>query len=129
MACLYKRKKQGGVMEEIIAYCGLLCHECGAYLATLANDDKKRALVAEQWKKEYKHDFKPEDINCTGCTSEGENLFSYCHVCEIRKCAKEKDVLTCAHCYDYPCEKLDKFFQMAPDSKTRLDEIREKFRG
>ncbi len=116
-------------MEEIIAYCGLLCHECGAFKATRDNDNEKRALVAQQWSKEYKADLKPEDINCTGCPSEGENVFSYCHVCEIRKCAKEKDVLTCAHCYDYPCEKLDKFFQMAPDSKTRLDEIREKFRG
>lgn len=116
-------------MEDIVAYCGLLCHECGAFQATRDNDNEKRALVAQQWSKEYKVDLKPEDINCTGCPSEGENVFNYCHVCEIRKCAKENDVLTCAHCYDYPCEKLDKFFQRALDCKTRLDKIREKFRG
>lgn len=111
-------------MEEIIAICGLTCHECGAYLATINDDDQKRAEVAELWSKEYSSDLKPEDIICEGCLSDGENLFSYTKVCEIRKCGKEKAVLNCAHCSDYICEKLEKFFQMAPEAKKRLEEIR-----
>jgi hypothetical protein len=46
--------------------------------------------------------------------------------CEIRKCGKEKGVINCAHCSDYACEKLVKFFEMVPDAKTRLDEIKAK---
>ncbi len=29
-------------MEKMIAFRGLLCHECGAFLATKNDDDKKR---------------------------------------------------------------------------------------
>jgi hypothetical protein len=113
-------------MKEIIAFCGLLCSECGAFLATKNNDDKKREEVAQLWSKEYGSDIKSEDINCEGCLSEGENIFNYCRVCEIRKCGKEKGVMNCAYCDEYTCEKLEKFFQMVPAAKERLDKIRNK---
>ncbi len=113
-------------MEEMIAICGINCHECGAYLATINDDDQKRAEVAELWSKEYKTELKPEDINCEGCLSDGENLFSHPKVCEIRKCGREKGVVNCAHCSDYVCEKLEKFFQMVPAAKNQLEEIRSK---
>jgi len=113
-------------MNEMIAFCGLLCHECGAFQATRNDDDQKRAEVAELWSKEFNSEIKPEDINCDGCLSDGGNLFTYSKVCEIRKCGKEKSVINCAHCNDYACEKLEKFFQMVPDAKKRLDEIRSK---
>jgi hypothetical protein len=113
-------------MDEMIAICGLDCHECGAFLATRDNDDEKRAEVAQLWSKEYKTDIKPEDINCEGCLSDSGNLFSHPKTCEIRKCSKEKDVVNCAYCSDYACEKLEKFFKMVPDAKTRLDEIKAK---
>jgi len=111
-------------MSEMISFCGLLCHECGAFLATRDDDDEKRAEVAQQWSKEYNTDLKPEDINCEGCLSDGEILFNYTKACEIRKCGKERGLLNCAHCDEYACEKLEKFFQMVPDAKKRLDEIR-----
>lgn len=111
-------------MNEMIAFCGLLCSECGAFLATRDDDNDKRAEVAKLWSKEFNKDFKPEDINCDGCLSEGGNLFNYCNVCEIRKCGREKGVMNCAYCDEYSCEKLEKFFQMVPDAKDRLDEIR-----
>ena len=113
-------------MNEMIAICGINCHECGAFLATKDNDDKKRAEVAQLWSKEYKTDIKPEDIDCEGCLSDSGNLFSHPKTCEIRKCGKEKDVVNCAYCSDYACEKLEKFFKMVPDAKTRLDEIKAK---
>ena len=113
-------------MNEIIAYCGLSCHECGAYIATMNNDDKKREEVAALWSKEYNTDIKPEDINCLGCLSTSEKVFNYCKVCEIRKCGMEKGVTNCAYCDEYACEKLVKFFEMASDAKKTLDEIRAK---
>jgi len=77
-------------LEKIVAYCGLDCHECGAFLATKENDDQKRAEVAQEWSRLFKAEVKPEDINCDGCQSIGGCLFNYCKVCEIRKCGKEK---------------------------------------
>ena len=111
-------------MAEMIAFCGLACHECGAFLATKNDDDKKRAEVAQLWSKEFNTDIKPEDINCDGCLSDSELVFNYCKVCKIRKCGREKSIANCAHCKDYACEKLEKFFEMVPDAKKQLDEIR-----
>ena len=39
-------------MEEIVAYCGLVCNECPAYEATQKNDNDARAKVAEEWSKQ-----------------------------------------------------------------------------
>ena len=111
-------------MRELIAYCGLDCNQCGAYIATVHNDDARRAETAERWSKEYKTNFKPEDINCMGCTARSRKLFQHCNVCEIRRCAMEMEVTNCAYCSDYACDKLEKFFGMVPDARKRLDVIR-----
>ena len=111
-------------MKDIVSICGLQCSECGAYLATLNNDDKKRREVAELWSKEYGANIRPEDINCESCLSDSENVFSHPKVCEIRKCGKAKGVVNCAHCSEYACEQLEKFLGMVPDAKRRLDQIK-----
>ena len=110
--------------NKIIAICGLVCSDCGAFKATQENDDAGRKKVAEEWSKEYHLDVKPEDVNCNSCISESEPVFSYCHVCEIRTCGRGRKVRNCASCTDYPCEKLEKFFKMAPNAKSTLEEIR-----
>ena len=111
-------------MGKMIAFCGTVCTECPAVLATKKDDDNERKRIAELWSKQYNADIKPEDINCEGCLSEGGRLFSYCEVCEIRRCGQEKHVDNCAYCDDYACEKLNNFFDMAPDAKLTLEEIR-----
>ena len=45
-------------------------------------------------------------------------------VCEIRKCGMDKGVKNCAYCADYGCDKLLKFFEMAPQAREKLEEIR-----
>jgi hypothetical protein len=111
-------------MEKMIAFCGLDCAVCPTFLATREDNDEKRKQVAEQWSKEYKAEFKPEDINCDGCLSGNGRLFRYCKVCEIRACGQEKKLTNCAPCGEYPCQKLAAFFQMAPQGKINLEEIR-----
>ena len=99
---------QTGVkMNKVLAYCGLDCGGCGAFLAAKNNDNAQRVKTAEEWSKQYGHVFKPEDINCGGCTSKGKMNFQYCNVCEIRKCGQEKKLKNCAYCVDYACEKLE----------------------
>lgn len=110
-------------MEKMIAYCGLACHDCGAYIATMNDDDAKRKEVAELWSKEYGGDVKAEDIDCTGCLSVSENVYQYCKTCEIRKCGMSKEIDNCAFCNDYACDKLLDFFKMVPDAKKRLDHL------
>ena len=109
----------------MIAVCGLLCNQCDAFIATWNDDDEKRAEVARRWSKRNHHNIELADINCLGCTSDSDCLFGRCRVCEIRKCAKEKQVVNCAYCDNYTCEKLEDFFQAAPDARKHLDAIRD----
>ncbi len=54
-------------MDKMIAFCGIVCTECPAFLATQKDDHNERMKVAELWSKEFKAEIKPEDINCDGC--------------------------------------------------------------
>jgi hypothetical protein len=111
-------------MNEIIAYCGLDCSQCGALIATETNDAAKRVEVAAMWSEEFNADIRPEHIYCDGCVSEGGVLYQHCSVCEIRKCGSDKGLANCGHCDEYPCIKLAEFFAVVPDAKTRLDGVR-----
>jgi hypothetical protein len=112
-------------MEKMVGYCGIVCSDCPVMIATRKNDDAERQRVAEIFTKQYGKEYKPEDINCDGCVSgDDARVFSYCNICEMRKCGKEKGVSNCASCADYPCEKLSKLFAEYPKAKKTLDEIR-----
>ncbi len=111
-------------MNNIIAFCGINCSECPAFIATQKNDENERKKVAELWNKEFKANLEPKDINCLGCLTDTEQVFNYCKICEIRKCGKGKKVENCAHCVDYPCELLNKFLAQVPKAKNNLEEVR-----
>lgn len=112
-------------MDEIIAVCGLRCHECPAYLAHVGDDDEKRADTAELWSRIYRAKIRPEQVDCEGCLAVGGVLFQHCSVCEIRKCGLARGVANCAGCVDYACDKLVEFFRMVPDAQAQLHAIRE----
>jgi len=111
----------------MVAYCGLICTDCPAHIATQANDDKQRQAVAEGWTKRYKHDFKVADINCDGCVSTGRHV-GQCSICEVRLCGIDRGFVNCAYCPEYSCAKLDKYFKMAPIMKNNLEKIRRKLK-
>jgi len=105
-------------MDKMIAYCGLVCTECPAYIATQNDDQEALKQVAAQWSKEFNADITPEYCVCDGCLAfEGRNF---------RACGIERKVLNCAHCGDYACGKLEEFFSFAPDAKATLEEIRQR---
>jgi hypothetical protein len=108
----------------MIAYCGLDCSKCEALLATQSDDDEKRVAIATQWSAQYKADIKPEQINCDGCRSTGRKFFYCSDLCEVRKCCVEKELANCAACDAYACDKLTKFFEMAPEARVALDKLR-----
>lgn len=107
----------------MISYCGLECSQCPAFIARRDNDDELRKQTARQWSEQFQAEFAPETIDCDGCRAAGLHG-PYCSMCEIRACAMEKDVPTCAHCADYGCDKLAKVHSMDPQCKARLDKIR-----
>jgi len=110
--------------KKNIAYCGIDCGACPAYVATRNDDDALRAETARKWSELYGAERKVEDINCDGCSGDSGRLFLYCGACEVRKCAREKKVETCANCPEYSCEKLDKFLTDVPEARKVLDGLR-----
>jgi hypothetical protein len=111
-------------MDKMVSFCGLVCTECPAYLATQADDNEKRKETAVLWSKMYGADIAWEAINCDGCLSTTGRLFGHCHVCEARKCGQEKGYTTCAPCDDFACEKLEPIHKAVPEAKAALEEIR-----
>jgi hypothetical protein len=118
-------------MDKMIAYCGLACGNCPIHLATLetniSDQTKMRLQIAEQISKIYGTTPKPEIItDCDGCKINYGRLFTGCAECGIRKCAIMKNMINCAYCSDYACEKLEKHYKFDPDSRNRLEEIQKK---
>ena len=112
-------------MDKMIAYCGLVCTDCPAYVATQADDQEALERVAAQWREEYNApQLTVESVGCDGCLGEDGRKCSHCSECEIRACAVARGVANCAHCADYACEKLEGFFGFVPDARETLDEVR-----
>ena len=112
-------------MDRMVAFCGMVCTECPAFIATQNDDDEARRRTVDLWKKQFNVDLKPEDINCKeGCLSDGEDKFGHCKVCQIRQCSIEKRLENCARCDEYACDILSAFLEKAPEAKAALDEIR-----
>ncbi|MCL5021285.1 MAG: DUF3795 domain-containing protein [Bacteroidetes bacterium] len=98
------------------AYCGLNCATCPIYVATRESDPAtqmaQRKQIAGMINAHYGIDLSAGQINdCDGCRSDSGRLFSLCGDCEIRRCAAEKRVESCAFCPGYVCEKLHEFIQ------------------
>jgi Protein of unknown function (DUF3795) len=116
---------KGGPMYEMIAFCGLDCSECPAYKATQSGDMEELARVAEEWSQQFKRDIPTDSILCDGCKLDAGRLSGYCSTCEVRNCAIAKDVITCAHCRDYVCAKLESHPAFQVEGKVTLDRIKE----
>ena len=85
-------------MRDMIAYCGLDCEKCDAYLATINDDQALREQTAKLWSELNHALILPEHINCQGCRVDGTKTV-YCEsLCGIRQCALQKGVTTCGDC-------------------------------
>ncbi|MBN1160740.1 MAG: DUF3795 domain-containing protein [Dehalococcoidales bacterium] len=102
-------------LNDLTAICGPSCTMCGAYIATRSGNRAELERIAAEWTKGLGRVFKPEDIICDGCRVPGGRLSSYCATCEIRLCAQDKGMITCAHCPECPCEKI-----VAPPAREAL---------
>ena len=114
---------------SLIAYCGLDCSGCPIHRATLEPDVSRRqtmrAEIAGMCTEHYGMNLRPADVSdCDGCRVESGRLFSGCAQCQIRRCAMEKKLSSCAFCLDYPCEALQNHFLVDPAAKARLESMR-----
>ncbi|MTI85077.1 MAG: DUF3795 domain-containing protein [Firmicutes bacterium] len=111
-------------MNRMIAFCGLVCSECPVFKATQKDDNQHKTKIAKSWSRYYGFELEPKDINCDGCSTENDQLFKHCKVCNIRKCCQEQHIENCAHCSDFPCNELNKIFEAVPNAKIQLHQIK-----
>ncbi len=112
-------------MDRMVAFCGLVCTNCPAYIATQADDRAALEQVAAQWREEYNApDITVESVICDGCVTDDKRHCGHWYDCDIRACGAERGVANCAHCPDYACEKLERFFGFVPTARAVLDGIR-----
>jgi len=112
-------------MERIVAYCGLVCSDCDAYVATQANDMDGLERFAQRMREEFGvADATAQAAMCDGCLTDEGRQIGYCSACEIRACAVERGVVNCGHCTDYPCEKLEVIFAHTTEARQTLDALR-----
>jgi len=111
--------------KELIAFCGINCLECPAYIAKRTDDMVLREKTAKEWSGP-EEPIKPEEINCDSCILLDKELFTYCNSCQVRICGLEKGVQNCAHCTEYSCDKLERLWNMfkMTEPKKMLDNLR-----
>ena len=104
-------------MKRMIAYCGLDCETCDAYLATIHDDQALREKTAKLWAELNHAPILPEHINCEGCRVDGVKTV-YCeNLCGIRQCALKKGVTTCGTCLNMEtCQTVGEIISNRPDA-------------
>lgn len=109
--------------DKMIAYCGLDCKKCDAYLATKNNDQALREKTAKLWSELNGVEITSEQINCEGCRADGKKTV-YCEsLCAIRKCASKKALETCGDCEEMrTCASLGAIIANNPAARANLEQ-------
>ena len=94
-----------------------------AYIATVNDDQalREREKTAKLWAELNNAPILPEHINCVGCRADGVKTVFCEHMCEIRKCALNKDVSTCGECPELEiCETVGTIISNNPAALGNL---------
>lgn len=109
-------------MNKLTAYCGIDCGTCPLYLATVKDDAKLKAEVAEKWGKIYKRTMELDEMKCMGCKSDLK--FGSCQKCDISACNKNKGTSTCSECEVYPCDRIKSFMDWQEKNNTEVEIVK-----
>ena len=111
-------------MGKMIAYCGLDCSKCDAYLATINNDQALREKTAKLWSELNHIQILPKDINCQGCRMDGVKTKFCQSLCAIRQCAMKKDIQTCGDCSNIKkCQTIKAIIANNPQALKNLKKL------
>lgn len=107
--------------DKYVAYCGLDCKKCEAYIATQNGDDALRKKVAKEWSELNHVEITPEMINCDGCRVDGRKTPFCASLCPIRQCALDHKFETCGDCAALlTCEKAKMIIGDNPQALENL---------
>jgi len=90
-----------GCTSKDLAPCGLCCRSCGIRIATEEDSFNLKSEISKAF------GLRLEDIRCSGCNS-GET-WPYARVCQIKACARERRLVGCHQCQEFPCRQVNGF--------------------
>ena len=111
-------------MNKMIAFCGLDCAKCDAYIATQNDDDALRQKTAKLWSELNNVEILPEQINCNGCRVDGRKTVFCDRLCPIRQCGLQKGFATCGDCTEL--EQCETIKMVISNNATALENLKEK---
>jgi hypothetical protein len=113
-------------MEYQIAFCGLDCSTCDAFIATQGDDVPAKYHVIQNWEKMYHvKGLTLEYVTCDGCHAMTGRLCGHCVECKIRVCGISKDIQNCASCNEFEkCELIQGFIGNVAIARQNLETIR-----
>ena len=106
----------GKSRTRLLGICGVYCGACSTYRAY---NDKDQAL----FQRNVDMGMPPDQIFCKGCGSDVLN--EWCANCEFRKCVKERGIVYCFECEDFPCKKLIDFSKTRPHRTLGLRNLKQ----
>jgi len=92
-------------MDGIMSACGVMCSECGAYLAS-SKGLAYQQEVADAWHRIYGFKVEPAQLSCGGCRSSDDEVFPTSVKCTARRCCLSNELNSCAECPEESCELL-----------------------
>ncbi|MGI6005302.1 MAG: DUF3795 domain-containing protein [Christensenellales bacterium] len=101
--------------------CGVDCSKCPAYIAGREREALIKALSEE--KGDARMLVIKREMWCDGCHSDSPRTKAVCGNCQIRACAKEKQLHSCGQCYRYPCDMIEKKVPKDYFNRQALDEV------
>lgn len=116
-------------LEDEIAACGLLCHECSIFKA---HSDKEQAEKVRDWfleegfldEKKSIEEFMADGPYCSGCHGNRDNHWSpECWI--LRCCVDEKGLNNCSECSDFPCTGLEEWSTQDESYNEALERMKE----
>lgn len=102
--------------KKLIGACGIFCADCGIYQSCKSQDRRRQEKIAKDIFGENT-DVKPEQIRCDGCR--GAMDVHWSGECEIMLCSREKELLACSECAEFPCETIEKFWAKGYESAKK----------
>lgn len=94
-------------MDKLMSACGVMCSECGAYLAA-SKGPAYQQQVADAWRRIYGLDEATANISCKGCLGSDEDVFHTSIHCAARRCCRANRFTSCAECPNQLCGYLER---------------------
>ena len=104
-------------MRKELSRCGYRCDLCAAR----SDDPEVLQKLVDGWRKYFGHqNYTVENVRCDGCLHDGRLADKNC---PVRTCVIEKGIKNCAHCIEFPCDRLEKLMCSDEELYERFGDI------